>query len=58
MPNQSNQPDRPPRCPVCRQPSKAEFAPFCSAGCRNRDLVSWLDGRYAIPAQPTDDDDG
>ena len=41
-------------CPVCRKPAVAAFAPFCSAACRNRDHVAWLDGRYAIPGRPDD----
>ncbi len=39
------------RCAYCRQaPVVAEFRPFCSAGCRARDLNAWLSDRYAIPA--------
>lgn len=39
-------------CPVCRKPRVAEHAPFCSARCRDRDLVRWLDDGYAIPGRP------
>jgi endogenous inhibitor of DNA gyrase (YacG/DUF329 family) len=35
----------------------AEHAPFCSRGCRDRDLLKWLGEGYAIPARPTDDED-
>ena len=32
-----------------------KFKPFCSRRCADIDLSRWLDGRYAIPAQETDD---
>ena len=40
------------RCPICRKPRVAEFAPFCSNRCRDRDLLKWLDDGYAIPGRP------
>jgi len=27
----------------------AEFSPFCSAGCKDRDLLQWLGNGYKIP---------
>jgi endogenous inhibitor of DNA gyrase (YacG/DUF329 family) len=27
----------------------AEFLPFCSAGCKDRDLLQWLGDGYKIP---------
>jgi endogenous inhibitor of DNA gyrase (YacG/DUF329 family) len=42
-------PARPRLCPICRKPRVPEHAPFCSAACRDRDLVRWLDDGYAIP---------
>jgi endogenous inhibitor of DNA gyrase (YacG/DUF329 family) len=39
---------------MCRKPRVAEHAPFCSPRCRDRDLVQWLDGGYAIPGPPAD----
>jgi len=42
----------PERCPLCRKPAQPPFAPFCSAACRNRDLISWLDERYILPGRP------
>ena len=41
-------------CPICRKPRTAEFAPFCSKRCRDRDLLRWLDDGYAIPGPPAD----
>jgi hypothetical protein len=29
--------------------------PFCSKTCRDRDLLAWLDGRYALPGPAVDD---
>ena len=37
-------------CPICGQPRDARFKPFCSRGCRDQDLLHWLDGAYAVPA--------
>ena len=45
-----------PRCPMCGKPRDVRFRPFCSRLCRDRDLVNWLDGRYAVPAAEVDDD--
>ena len=36
-------------CPICRKPRNSEFAPFCSARCRDRDLANWLNEGYAVP---------
>ncbi len=43
-------PLRKPRpCPICRQPSKRQWHPFCSKRCADIDLHRWLSGGYAIP---------
>lgn len=59
---------REPRCPTCGRPRERRFRPFCSAACRDRDLLAWLDGRYRVPVvdaedrtdegEPTSDPDG
>ena len=41
-------------CPVCKKPSSQQFAPFCSARCKDRDLLQWLGDGYAIPGPPVD----
>jgi len=46
------------QCPVCRKPTVTEFRPFCSRGCRDRDLVKWLDEGYRMPVRPEEDEDG
>jgi endogenous inhibitor of DNA gyrase (YacG/DUF329 family) len=46
------------RCPVCRKPGVHEFRPFCSRGCRDRDLVNWLDEGYRLPVRPDEEEDG
>ncbi len=46
------------RCPICKKPTVQEFRPFCSRGCRDRDLINWADERNAVPAKPDDDEDG
>ncbi|MBM3929219.1 MAG: DNA gyrase inhibitor YacG [Sphingomonadales bacterium] len=41
-------------CPVCSKPSSSEHTPFCSQGCRDRDLLQWLGEGYRIPGPPAD----
>lgn len=48
----------PERCPVCRKPTTAAHAPFCSAACRDRDLLAWLDERYVVPGPAADSAEG
>jgi hypothetical protein len=45
-------------CPLCGKPSQAQFRPFCSQGCRDRDLLNWLGDAYRVPAAPAEDEDG
>jgi hypothetical protein len=58
-------PNAPKPCPLCGKPPIKEHAPFCSRGCKDRDLLRWLDEGYKIPgpqAGPqgldSDDSDG
>lgn len=44
-------------CPLCRKPARAEFAPFCSKACKDRDLLQWLGEGYRVPGPPADDPD-
>jgi endogenous inhibitor of DNA gyrase (YacG/DUF329 family) len=41
-------------CPICRKPRTAEHAPFCSEGCKDRDLARWFNDAYAVPGEPVD----
>ena len=45
-------PHAPKPCPLCGKPSTEEFAPFCSRGCKSRDLLKWLGEGYRIPGPP------
>ncbi len=36
---------------------KPQFAPFCSAGCKDRDLLQWMGEGYALPVSPGGDDE-
>ena len=41
-------------CPICGRPPMPG-SPFCSQGCRDRDLLQWLGEGYRIPtAEPPD----
>jgi len=41
-------------CPMCGKPPNTEHAPFCSRGCKDRDLLRWLGGGYRISGPPAD----
>ena len=43
-------------CPICQRPTTADHSPFCSARCRDSDLLNWLGERYSLPAQGANDD--
>jgi endogenous inhibitor of DNA gyrase (YacG/DUF329 family) len=36
-------------CALCGAPATAQHAPFCSQGCRDRDLLNWLGEGYRLP---------
>lgn len=36
-------------CPLCGKPSSEAEGPFCSRGCKDRDLLKWLGEGYRIP---------
>lgn len=51
----ARKPDARATCPLCRKAmAAAEFSPFCSARCRDRDLLNWLGDGYRIPGPPAD----
>ena len=39
-------------CPLCGKPAAAKHRPFCSQGCRDRDLLNWLGPAYRGPGPP------
>jgi endogenous inhibitor of DNA gyrase (YacG/DUF329 family) len=41
-------------CPLCGAPAVAAHTPFCSQGCRDRDLLNWLGDAYRVPAARPD----
>lgn len=47
-------------CPLCGKAPSVAHAPFCSQGCRDRDLMQWLGEGYAIPVStpPGEEEDG
>lgn len=44
-------------CPICGATAAAAHAPFCSQGCRDRDLLQWLGEGYRIPGPPVEESD-
>ena len=51
MPSKSNS-----KCPLCGKLEAAEHAPFCSRGCKDRDLLKWLGEGYRIAGPAVDPD--
>jgi endogenous inhibitor of DNA gyrase (YacG/DUF329 family) len=49
-------PNAPKPCPLCGEPPSPEHTPFCSRGCKDRDLLKWLGEGYRIPGPPADED--
>jgi endogenous inhibitor of DNA gyrase (YacG/DUF329 family) len=43
-------------CPLCGKPSSDDHNPFCSRGCKDRDLLKWLGEGYRIAGPPADRD--
>jgi hypothetical protein len=41
-------------CPLCGKPSAEPHRPFCSQGCRDRDLLNWLGDSYRVPGPPAE----
>ena len=52
MPSRSSA--KPRACPLCGNPRSEEYKPFCSRGCRDRDLLNWLGDGYRVPGRPAD----
>jgi endogenous inhibitor of DNA gyrase (YacG/DUF329 family) len=48
----------PDACPLCGKPADPAHKPFCSQGCKDRDLLNWLDGGYRVPGPAADPDLG
>jgi uncharacterized protein len=46
--------DRKLNCPLCGKPASLENKPFCSQGCRDRDLLNWLGDAYRVAGEPVD----
>jgi endogenous inhibitor of DNA gyrase (YacG/DUF329 family) len=41
-------------CPICGNSPTPENKPFCSRGCKDRDLLQWLGEGYRIPGERVD----
>lgn len=39
-------------CSICGKPADAAHKPFCSQGCKDRDLINWLGDAYRVPGEP------
>lgn len=43
-------------CVTCGKPATPAHTPFCSQGCRDRDLLQWLSDGHRIPGPAIDED--
>lgn len=41
-------------CPICKKARVAQFEPFCSQRCKDRDLAQWFGDGYSVPGEPVD----
>ncbi|WP_106640346.1 DNA gyrase inhibitor YacG [Allosphingosinicella vermicomposti] len=41
-------------CPLCGKPEASDHTPFCSRGCKDRDLLKWLGEGYRVPGPAAD----
>jgi endogenous inhibitor of DNA gyrase (YacG/DUF329 family) len=44
------------KCVLCGKDVVYRYRPFCSANCKNIDLLNWVKGRYAIPVTKEDEE--
>lgn len=51
----SETPAKPGKCPLCGKSRVQEYRPFCSRGCRDRDLNQWFDEGYSVPVAQAPD---
>ena len=51
----SPKPDSAKPCPSCGKPASPQHAPFCGCGCKDRDLLRWLDEGYRVPGPALED---
>jgi endogenous inhibitor of DNA gyrase (YacG/DUF329 family) len=51
-----SRPSKAESCPLCGKPTDPTHKPFCSQGCKDRDLLQWLDEGYRVPGHPADPD--
>ncbi|MDJ0278767.1 DNA gyrase inhibitor YacG [Sphingomonas sp. 2R-10] len=45
------------RCPLCSAPTDPAHRPFCSRGCRDRDMLHWMGEGYRIPGPAASSDE-
>ncbi len=44
-------------CPLCKKIADPFYRPFCSQGCKDRDLLNWLGEAYRVPSTANDADE-
>jgi endogenous inhibitor of DNA gyrase (YacG/DUF329 family) len=52
------------RCPTCKKSTRYDetnaFRPFCSAICKDHDIIAWAEEKFRVPAPtlPEDEEEG
>jgi endogenous inhibitor of DNA gyrase (YacG/DUF329 family) len=50
------------RCPTCRKSARYDatniYRPFCSARCKNEDIIGWAEESFRIAEESTDEEGG
>jgi endogenous inhibitor of DNA gyrase (YacG/DUF329 family) len=44
------------KCVLCGKDVVYRYRPFCSANCKNIDLLNWVKGRYFIPVSKEEEE--
>ncbi|HEX5536635.1 MAG TPA: DNA gyrase inhibitor YacG [Sphingobium sp.] len=57
MPADRKRASAPAGCPLCRKPPADQFRPFCSRGCRDRDLLGWMGESYRVADRSSEEDE-
>lgn len=47
-----SRPSKADACPICGKSPPLTHKPFCSQGCKDRDLINWLGDGYPVPGEP------
>jgi len=44
------------KCPICKKAPTQTYRPFCSKGCKDKDLLKWLGDGYRVTGPPAEEE--